>query len=180
MAFVLRIKTWLLSVVMSLLSGGANLDRPVLYSVYGTDIIVRLQKIHRHPDRDGPDGTLIVALHGRRPAYIECRFIDQGAQLRCEAFAVGYPPRPGLAAPPVPAATQVALKEAGYWRDAAGRAVFNYEIMPDSGIWGGASVVILNPLIDVFGARPGSDIDIIAPLAPERDEAAIEQESRRQ
>jgi hypothetical protein len=35
-------------------------------------------------------------------------------------------------------------------------------------------------LIDVFGARAGSKIEIIAPLAPERDEAAILRELRRQ
>src|SRR5215831_14774239 len=93
MGFVLRIKTWLLSVVVSLQAGGADLDRPVLYAVYGSDLIVRLKKIYRHPGRDGPDGVLVVALHGRNPAYIECRFIDRGAQLRCEAFDVDYPPQ---------------------------------------------------------------------------------------
>ncbi|HLA21358.1 MAG TPA: hypothetical protein VJZ74_07850 [Pseudolabrys sp.] len=79
----------------------------------------------------------------------------------------------------VSAATAAGLKKAGYWPDASGRALFAYEITPDSGVRGGASVAILTPLIDVFGARAGSQIEIIAPLAPERDEAAIRRELRR-
>ncbi|MBI4365479.1 MAG: hypothetical protein HY543_01530 [Deltaproteobacteria bacterium] len=179
MAFGLRCKAWLLSVVTSLQAGDANVDHPVLYSVYGTDIVVRLMRIHAHPERDGPNGTLVVALHGGRPAYVQCRFADNGAKLLSEAIVGDYPPKPGQAAPAVPAATEEGLKKAGYWRDAGGRALFPYEITRDSGIWGGASVVILTPLIDVFGARAGSDIDIIAPLAPERDEEAIQRELRR-
>jgi hypothetical protein len=46
-------------------------------------------------------------------------------------------------------------------------------ISGDSSDWGGASVTILAPLIDAFSAGPGSKIDIVAPLAPERDDAAI-------
>jgi hypothetical protein len=74
---------------------------------------------------------------------------------------------------------QAALKEAGYWRDeATGRFLFPFEIgrEPDRGVWGGAAVTILKPLIDVFGARPGSKIEVLAPLAPERDEAANRRE----
>jgi hypothetical protein len=53
--------------------------------------------------------------------------------------------------------------------------VFNYEIgeNPDSSVWGGVCAVVLNPLIEVFGARARSKIEIAAPLAPKRDEAAI-------
>jgi hypothetical protein len=180
MAFSLRFKAWLLLLMTSFKAGATDVDRPVLYAVYGSDIMERLMRIHKHPERDGPDGTLVVALFGPRPAYIQCRFADEGAKLLCEAFVSVYPPKPRSAASTVSATTAERLKRAGYWPDVNGRALFAYEITSDSGIWGGASAVILTPLIDVFGARAGSEIEIIAPLAPERDEAAILRELRRQ
>jgi hypothetical protein len=76
---------------------------------------------------------------------------------------------------------EAALKEAGFWREeTGGRFLFDYDIgpEPDNGVWGGAAAVILTPLIDVFGANARSTIDIVAPLAPERDEAAIRQAMR--
>ncbi len=180
MAFGLRLKAMLLSLLTftGAEAGASDVDRPVLYSVYGSDILVRLQRIHGHPDRDGPNGTLTVTLAGRTPAYVECRFADMGATLVCEAVAGAYPAPPG-AARAISAASERSLKDAGYRRDATGRARFAYAITPDSGVWGGAAVVILSPLIDAFGARARSKIDIIAPLAPERDEAAIQRELQR-
>jgi hypothetical protein len=47
-------------------------------------------------------------------------------------------------------------------------------------VWGGAAVSILTPLIDIFGARATSRIDVIAPLVPDRDEAAIQREMQRE
>ena len=182
MAFGLRFKAWLL-LRMTSFKGGATdvgVDRPVLYAVYGSDIMERLMRIHKHPGRDGSDGTLVVALFGCRPACIQCRFVDEGAKLLCEAVVGAYPAKPETVASAVSATTIEGLKKVGYWPDASGRALFAYEITSDSGIWGGASVVILTPLIDVFSARAVSKIEIIAPLAPERDEAAILQELRRQ
>jgi hypothetical protein len=178
MAFGPRLQAVLLLLMFSFKAGASGVDRPILYAIYGSDILVRLQRIHGHPDRDGPDGSLTVTLAGRSPAYIACRFVDNGATLMCEAVAGAYPAKPG-AAPAVSAATESGLRAAGYRRDAAGRARFAYAITPDSGNWGGAAAVILSPLIDVFGARAGSTIDIIAPLAPERDEAAIRRELQR-
>ncbi len=178
MAFGPRLQALLLLLVVSFKAGASGVDRPILYAIYGSDILVRLQRIHGHPDRDGPNGTLTVTLAGRRPAYVECQFVDNGATLMCEAVAGAYPARPG-AAPAVSAATESGLRDAGYRRDATGHARFAYAITPDSGVWGGAAVTILAPLIDVFGARAGSKIDIIAPLAPERDEAAIQRELQR-
>ncbi len=173
-----RVQALVLVLISILRTGHLNVDRPVLYAIYCYDIIVRLHRIHDHPERDGPKGGLVVALYGRTPGYVTCRFADEGATLLCEAFAGAYPPKPGLA-PPVSAATEEGLKKAGYWRDASGRALFRYELEPDGDDWGGAAVTILNPLIDVFGAWAGSKIDIIAPLAPERDQAAIRRESQR-
>jgi hypothetical protein len=178
MAYGLRLKAVLVSLLTSASAGASDIDRPVLYSVYGTDIMVRLQRIHDHPNRDGPDGRLAVTLGGRRPAYVECRFVDKGAKLLCEALAGPYPAKPG-AATAISAAIENGLNNVGYRRDAAGRALFAYEITPHSGVWGGAAVIILLPLIDVFGARAASAIDIIAPLAPMRDEAAIQRELQR-
>ena len=180
MAFSLRFKAWLLLRTTSFKAGPSGADRPVLYAVYGSDIMERLMRIHKHPERDGTDGTLDVALFGPRSAYIQCRFVDKGATLLCEAVAEAYPPKPGAAGPKTSPATAEELKKAGYWPDVHGRALFAYEITSDSGVWGGASVVILTPLIDVFDARAVSKIEIIAPLAPERDEAAILRELRRQ
>lgn len=154
-----------------------DIHRPVLCAVYGSDIAVRLMRIYAHTGRDGPDGWLVVALRGRRAAYVHCHFADSDT-LVCEAVAGDYPSIPEKAVA-LSAATEEGLRNAGYWRDAGGRALFAYEITFDSGMWGGASVVILNPLIAVFGARAWSRIDIIAPLAPDRDEAAIRRELRR-
>ena len=158
--------------------GASDIHRPVLYAVYGSDIMVRLMRIHAHPERDGPDGWLVVALRGRRPAYVRCHFADNDT-LICEAVVGPYPPKSGKT-PIVPSAVEEGLKKSGYRRDSSGRALFKYEITADSGVWGGASVVVLNPLIDVFGARATSKIDIVAPVAPERDEIAIQRELRRQ
>ena len=180
MSFALRLKTMILALTFSFPAGASDIDRPVIYSVYGSDIMVRLARMHAHPDRDGPSGILIVALYGRTPGYVVCRFSDKGATLLCEAIAGRYPPKPGTATPAMSSAIEEGLKKAGYYRDADGRALFPYKITLDSGVLGGAAVVILTPLIDVFGARARSRIDIIAPLAPERDEAAIERELRRQ
>jgi len=166
---------WLMN---SLWGRAGDIHRPVLYAVYGSDVVVRLMRIHAHPQRDGPHGWLVVALHGRRPAYVRCHFADNDT-LMCEAVIGSYPTKPDQA-PMMSTALEEGLRKSGYWRDANGRAVFKYEITPDSGGWGGASVVILNPLIGVFGARATSKIDILAPLAPERDEAAIQREMRRQ
>jgi hypothetical protein len=179
MAFGVRLMAVLLTLMTSSRAGANDADRPVLYSVYGSDILVRLQRIHAHPDRDGPDGVLIVTLAGRSPAYVQCRFTGNGGVLLCEAVVGAYPPKPGATVPAIAAATEEGLRKAGYYRDASGRAVFPYEILPDSGIWGGAAVTILAPLIEVFGARAASRIDIIAPLAPKRDEAAIQRELSR-
>lgn len=179
MAFGLRFKALILSVLFSFRAGAAEVDRPIIYAVYGSDIMVRLARIHGHPDRDGPNGTLVVTLSGREPGYVACRFSNNGATLLCEAVAGRYPPKPGTATPAMSRTIEEGLKKAGYYRDADGRALFSYEITLDSGVLGGAAVVILTPLIDVFGARALSKIDIIAPLAPERDEAAIQRELRR-
>lgn len=173
MAFGLRFKTTLLYLLVSLRGGASGIDRPVLYSVYGNDVQVRLRRIHDHPRRDEPDGTLTVALSGRTPAYVQCRFADGGTRLVCEIVPGAYPPKRGRRAPAISDDMAEELQQAGYHRDGSGRALFSYEITPDSGVWGGAAVVILNPLIDVFGAWALSKIDIVAPLAPERDEAAI-------
>ena len=178
MAFGLRFKTTLLYLFVCLRHGASGIDRPLLYSVYGNDIQVRLRRIHDHPRRDTPDGSLIVALYGRRPASVQCRFVDGGKRLACEIVPGLYPPKQGRAAPILSAAMVEKLQQAGYRRDDSGRRVFSYEITPDSGAWGGAAVVILDPLIGVFGARALSRIEIIAPLARERDEAAIQRQMR--
>ena len=178
MAFGLRFKTMLLYLLVCVRHGASGIDRPLLYSVYGNDIQVRLRRIHDHPQRDEPDGSLTVALYGRTPAYVQCRFVDGGKRLVCEIIPGIYPPRQGRMAPTLSAAMVEKLQQAGYRRDDSERRVFSYEITPDSGAWGGASVVILDPLIGVFGARALSRIEIIAPLAPERDEAAIQHQLR--
>lgn len=176
MAFGPRAKAIVLLLLSSLRAGADERDRPILYLVYGTDILVRLQRIHAHPERDGPEGTLVAALRGRTPAYVQCRFAENGGELRCELVAADYPSR----APGRPR-TQIdeKLRRLGYLPDAGGRLSFRYEITEDSGAWGGASVTILRPLIDAFGARATSRIEVIAPLAPERDEAAIQRELMR-
>jgi hypothetical protein len=178
MAIGPRAKARILALATALATRKWSVGRLVLYGVYGTDIFVRLMRIQAHPERDGPIGALVVALYGRTPAYVRCTFADQGETLRCEACAGAYaqdsrtPPRP------ISAATEAALEKAGYRCDhASGRFIFNYQIgnNPTGGNWGGAAVTVLSPLIDAFGARAGSKIDIIAPLAPERDEEAIRQ-----
>jgi hypothetical protein len=179
MAFGLRFKAVVLSLLFSVRAGATDVDRPIIYSVYGTDIIVRLARMHAHPERDGPNGTLVVALYGRTPGYVACRFSNNGATLLCEACVGRYPPKPGKAAPTISNAIEDGLKKAGYYRDADGRAVFRYNITLDSDVLGGAALAMLKPLIDVFGARASSKITIVAPLAPEYDEAAIERELRR-
>ena len=75
------------------------------------------------------------------------------------------------------AAFDSALVKNGFDRDASGRLLRDYEIgaEPDRDVWGGAAISILDPLIAVFGARAGSNIEILAPLAPERDIAAMRQ-----
>jgi len=169
MAFGPRLQARILSFVASLRARGADVDRPVLYAVYGNDIMARLARIHAHPERDGPHGMLVVALRGRTPAYVRCAFADNGETLLCDACAGAYPQEPNVPRRPVSAAMEEALKNAGYWLDqASGRFIFNYEIgpNPDSDVWGGVSVAVLKPLIDVFGAHARSRIDITAPLVP--------------
>ncbi len=178
MAFGLRFKTTLLYLFVSLRGGASGIDRPFLYSVYGNDIQVRLRRIHDHSQRDGPDGTLTVALCGRTPAFVQCRFADGGERLECEIISGTYPPKSGQTVPVMSDIMEEKLRQAGYRRDDSGRRVFSYEITLDSGVWGGAAVTILDPLIAVFGARAMSRIDIIAPLAPERDEVAIRHHMR--
>jgi hypothetical protein len=173
----LRFRATLLRVIAFLQAGTSDVGRPILYAVYGTDIAVRLMRIHAHPERDGPRGWLVVALDGRRPAYEYCRFADH-KNLLCEAVA-GRDPSESERPPVLPAEIEEGLKNAGYWRDDSGRALLKYEITPDSAVWGGASATILDPLIIVFGARASSKIEIVAPLAPARDEAAIQREMQR-
>jgi hypothetical protein len=169
MAFTLRLGARILAFLAARKPGAQDVDRAVLYTVYGNDILVRLRRIHAHPERDGANGALVVTLHGRNRAQVSCSFSDRGNTLLCEVL-------PGA---PASAEIAAALKEAGYWRDeSSGRFLFRYEITKDSAVWGGASAVILSPLIDVFGARAGSKIEIVAPLALDRDEAAIRREMR--
>ena len=134
----------------------------------GGDIAARLARIYAHPERDGPNGSLVVALRGRKPAFVRCTFADNGSTLLCEAVPGEYPPKPNAPSPAISTAMEERLRKAGYWRDESGRAVSALDIRADSSDWGGAAVTILAPLIDVFGADPGSKIDIVAPLAPER------------
>jgi len=155
---------------------GAGMHRPILLAVYGSDIAWRLRRIQAHAGREGPGGWLVVALHGRRPAYVRGHFADRNTLL-LEAVPGAYPPvaaktrlRAGV--------LQEELKNAGYWPDGEGRAVFKYEITPDSAVWGGAASAMLHPLIEIFGARATARIDVIAPLVPQRDEAAIQREMR--
>jgi len=155
---------------------GADMHRPIIMSVYGSDIAVRLKRIYRHAERHGPNGWLVVALHGRRPAFVRCQFAPPD-KLMCKVSSGSYPSAGGEADRPSPVLTE-ALKGVGYWPDAHGQPVFEYEITPDSGVWGGAANVILSSLIEAFHARATSKIDIIAPLAQERDEAAIRREMR--
>ena len=179
MPFIPRLKARLLLLIARRPDADpAKTERAVLYAVYGSDIIARLARIHGHAERDGPDGTLVVALRGRTPGYVRCAFEANGATLICEARAGVYPPPRTTPPRAIAEATAAALKKAGYWPDqAGGRFLFRYEIdpEPDTDVWGGASVTILNPLIEVFGARATSNIEIIAPLAPKRDETAIRQ-----
>ena len=44
-----------------------EVQRAILYAVYGTDLQVRLPAIHRHRRRDGPEGILTVTVHTRTP-----------------------------------------------------------------------------------------------------------------
>jgi hypothetical protein len=153
-----------------------RLDQSVILTVYGSDIKERLERIHAHPERDGPNGTLVAALRGRTRAHVRCAFEQGGTMLVCEVRGGLYRREENAQAPSFPAETEVGLKGVGYWRDStSGRYVFNYEIgeNPDSSVWGGVCAVVLNPLIEVFGARARSKIEIAAPLAPKRDEAAI-------
>lgn len=166
-----RFGAWLLS-AMSLGRGHtADNHDVILRTVYGSDIAARLKHIHGFAERDEGNAWLVAALRGRDAGYIHCRFQDRDI-LTCEAVAGPYPPRRGQGAA-LPPAIAEQLKDAGYWPDADGRPVFKYEITNDSCVWGGASWVIMEPLIKVFGARLLSKIDIVAPLAPRRDEAAI-------
>lgn len=171
------VKARLLSFVASMRHGkgaATGIHRAVLYTVYGGDIATRLARIHAHPERDGPNGTLIVALRGRKPAFVRCAFAVNGRTLLCEAFPGEYPPKTDAPPPAISKGLENALRKAGYRCDDSGRAVATLDVSAGSSNWGGASVSILAPLIDVFGAGPESKIDIIAPLAPERDEAAIQ------
>jgi hypothetical protein len=173
MAFLARVKAQALCLLASRLphADAASIERAVLYAVYGSDIAQRLARIHAHRERDGPDGTLVVALHGRTRAQVRCAFAQLGDVLLCEAVA-----DPRTMVGPSASAAERALHTAGYRQDASGRWLFPYEITPDSTVWGGAAAVILGVLIDAFGARAGSRIEIAAPLAPERDAAAIRRE----
>ena len=155
---------------------GADMHRPILLSVYGSDIAWRLRRIQAHAGRDGSNGWLVVALRGRRPAYVRGHFADRD-MLLLEAVPGAYPPVAGKTRLP-PGALQEELKNAGYWSDGEGRAVFKYKITSDSAVWGGAASAMLHPLIEIFGARATARIDVIAPLVPERDEAAIQREMR--
>jgi hypothetical protein len=170
------VKARLLSFVASMRrrkGAATGIHRAVLYTVYGGDIAARLARIHAHPERDGANGTLVVALRGRKPAFVRCAFANNGGTLLCEAVSGEYPLRPDAPSPAISTEMEERLRKAGYWRDESGRALVTLDIIGDSSDWGGASVSILTPLIDAFGAGPESKIDIIAPLAAERDEAAI-------
>jgi hypothetical protein len=160
----------------------SRLDQSVMIHVYGSDIKERLARIHAHPERDGPNGTLVVVLHGRTPAHVRCAFEQDGTMLVCEVRGGLYRAGQDAQPPPFSAETEVGLKATGYWRDpASGRYVFDYEVGedPDRSVWGGACVTILNPLIGVFGAQARSKIEIVAPLAPKRDGMAIRLDSGR-
>jgi hypothetical protein len=175
MPFGPRIKAGILLALASLRGGRPALARPVIYLVYGSDIQIRLSRIHAHPERDGPSGALAVRLHSRRPAEVRCAFEQDGAVLACEVIdsLKGNGPASHLSES---SAIQTALKKSGYYPDAVnGRYVLRYEVgtSPDASTWSGASVAILDPLIAVFGAQALSNIEIVAPLAPKRDEDAI-------
>ena len=175
MAFLPRLMARILKFKFASGWRGEGLDRVVVQSVYGNDVALRLKRIHAHPDRDSPGGTLVVALYGHTPAHVRCCFADNGRLLICEVRA-GRNTRESDVQP-IATETELALQGVGYYRDPSNaRLLFSYEITNDSAIWGGASVVILDPLTNVFGARAGSKIEIIAPLAPFRDEAAIRRE----
>jgi len=177
MAFLPRLLARLLKFKYASGWQGDGLDRLVVQTVYGNDIAERLKRIHAHAERDSPSGTLIVTLYGRKPAHVRCEFTDGGKMLICDV-RIGSDIRT-IQGMPIPAEAEVPLRELGYRRDPAdGRLLFPYEITTDSALWGGASVVILDPLIKVFGARAGSKIEIVAPLAPFRDEDAIRREMR--
>ncbi len=175
MAFLPRLMARILKFKFASGWQGEGLDRVVVHTVYGNDIALRLKRIHAHPERDGFGGGLIVVLYGRTSAHVRCKFVDNGRLLICEA-------RPGRDTDgtdvlPISTETESALQKVGYYRDPSnGRLLFRYEITTDSAIWGGASVAILDPLTNVFGARVESKIEIVAPLAPLRDEAAIRRE----
>ena len=129
MALAPRLKARVLAFLTSRRLPNADatgIHRAVLYTVYGGDIA--------HPERDGPRGTLVVALRGRKPAFVRCAFADNGGTLLCEAVPGAYPPNPDTPPPAIPTAMEEGM---------------------------------------IFGASPESKIDTIAPLAPERDEAAI-------
>ena len=161
----LRLKAEAFRALARIRMGRANIERSLLYAVYGEEIIKQLRHMHAHPDRCDPDRALVVALNGARPAYVRCMFADRGAIVQCECFVGRRGTVTAESGSGPPEEVAAGLRTAGYWEDSDGRYVFPYELDEalDDSVWGGAAVAILNPLIDVFGATSRSNIDIIAP-----------------
>src|SRR5262245_5212432 len=102
MALLQRLKAGILLFTTLILYPGphrAEVERAVLYAVYGSAIKARLARIHAHPRHDGSEGILVVAFYGRTSAHVTCAFTDNGEKALCEAVAGGYP-HPGGAPPP--------------------------------------------------------------------------------
>ena len=153
-----------------------EVERPALYAVYASDVAVRLQSVWTGREVDPASCYIVIAVTDKKAGYITCR-LSGARELEMEASAGAYPPTSGQPVPYISAKMARALEEHSFYKDQHGRFLCRLDIWedPNPDVWGAASVGIVDCLIDVFGARASSHIEIVAPLAPHRDEAAIRQ-----
>jgi hypothetical protein len=149
------------------LDGGAS-TRSRFIAQHRCAIVERLEIIHlRGPVEQSRDRFIVVALRGEPQRYVQCIFHDRDRQMFCEASSGAYGPA-GRGRFGLDPSARAALYALGYVQ-ADPRKNLTRDITlgdpPDVGI---ATDLMLGALHDGYGARPGSVIEITAPLGENR------------
>lgn len=128
------------------------------------EITGRLHAIHLSPKPT--DRFLIVAVHDRPQAYVQCLLSNQDQEILCEASSGFYARLPGEPRDPVPPAVLALMEAAGFSTDASEG---NFQRLRNVDAVGptfqDTAETLLGLLYDAYGARRGTELEYTSPLA---------------
>ena len=144
--------------------GARAMDREAFIKAGLCEFMMRLWTIHQHPAAQ--DRFLVASVKGRAQSYVQCMLLAGDSQILCEAASGISGPQGALQLQP----DQVRrLMQEGFEQGGAGG---NFQRMSVAGDdleteLVSTSVLLLELLYDLYGARHPLDLEFKAPLAAE-------------